>query len=270
MATTPLVISEQPAPGIRLLTLNRPERLNALTPQLVEDLTAELRAADADQACRAVVLTGAGRGFCAGFDLTSNDAGELASGTAAPVRERLQGQSRWAALPGTVRTIRPVVIAAVNGAAAGGGLALALSADLRVATPGAKFVVANIKLGLSGGEMGIAYHLTRLVGPGRAAELMYTGRQLLADEAHAWGVVNVIADDSVAAALELAGAVAANSPFGVEMTKEILGLAVDAPGFDAVVALENRTQVLASFTQDMADAVGAFATNRAERRGDPA
>lgn len=260
-----LLLIEQPTTGVWMLTLNRPERLNALTPDLIEQLMAALHESDADQSCRVVVLTGAGRGFCAGFDLQSDAAGELASRTASPVRERLQGQSRWSALPGLVKTIRPVVIAAVSGPAAGGGLALALAADLRVAAPSAKFIVSNIKLGLSGGEMGIAYHLTRLLGVGRAAELMYTGRPLAADEAYAWGLVNGIADDAVAAALELAGQVAANSPFGIEMTKEILALAVDAQSLEAVVAVENRTQVLASFTQDMADAVGAFAKRRTEK-----
>jgi enoyl-CoA hydratase len=259
-----LIVTE-PAPGVRVLTLNRPERLNALDPELVEALRAALHDADGDAVCRVVLLTGAGRGFCAGFDLHSEGAGELASGTAPPVRERLQGQARWSGLAGLIRGIRPVVIAAVNGVAAGGGLALALAADLRVASPAASFVVANVRIGLSGGEMGIAYALPRLVGVGRAAELMLTGRTLGADEAQAWGLVNELADDVVPATLELAGHIVANSPFGVETTKELLGLAVDAPSFDAVVALENRTQVLASFTQDMADAVAAFG-RRSDRR----
>jgi enoyl-CoA hydratase len=110
--------------------------------------------------------------------------------------------------------------------------------------------------------MGIAYALPRLVGAGRAAELMLTGRTLRADDGHAWGLVNEIADDAVSAALDLARVIVANSAFGVEMTKELLALAIDAPSFDAVVALENRTQVLASFTPDLADRVAEF---RAER-----
>jgi enoyl-CoA hydratase len=259
-----LIVGE-PAPGVRVLTLNWPERLNALDAERVDQLRGVVRDADLDPACRVVVLTGAGRGFCAGFDLRSDSAGELAAGAAAPVRERLQGQSQWSGLAGLIRSIRPVVIAAVNGVAAGGGLALALAADLRVASRDASFVVANVRIGLSGGEMGIAYALPRLVGAGRAAELMLTGRTLRADDARAWGLVNEIADDAVSAALDLARAIVANSPFGVEMTKELLGLAIDAPSFDAVVAVENRTQVLASFTRDAADAVAAFA-QRGDRR----
>jgi enoyl-CoA hydratase/carnithine racemase len=265
VARDPLLRVEEPAPGVWLLTLDRPERLNALDAELVERLRDALRDADDSPSCRVVVLTGAGRGFCAGFDLTSDAAAELATGTALPVRERLHGQSQWSGLAGLVRSIRPVVIAAVNGVAAGGGLALALAADLRVAGPAASFVVANVRIGLSGGEMGIAYALPRLVGAGRAAELMLTGRAVPAEEARAWGLVNEVADDVVAAAVALAGSIVANSPFGVEMTKELLGLALDAPSFDAVVALENRTQVLASFTQDMADAVAAFG-RRHDRR----
>lgn len=261
VSDAPLLV-ERPTPGLRLLTLNRPDRLNALTEDLVEQLIEALGEADADSSCRAVIVTGAGRGFCSGFDLQSDAAGELATGTAMPVRERLQGQSRWASLPGLVRTLRPIVIAAVNGVAAGGGLAFALAADLRVASPAASFVVANVRIGLSGGEMGIAYALPRLIGTGRAAELMLTGRTLTAEQAHAWGLVNKIEDDVVAAAKELAASIAANSPFGIEMTKQLLALAVDAPSFEAAVALENRTQVLASFTQDMADAVAAFADRR--------
>jgi enoyl-CoA hydratase len=264
VSDTPLQI-ETPSGEVRVLTLNRPDRLNALTQELIDELILALRAADADQSCRAVVLTGAGRGFCGGFDLRSDAADELATGTAAPVRERLLGQSGWSSLPGLIRAIRPVVIAAVNGPAAGGGLALALAADLRVASPAASFIVANVRIGLSAGEMGIAYALPRLVGMGRAAELMYTGRTLRADEALAWGLVNEIAADALSAARELAARVMANSPFGIEMTKEILRLSVDAPSFDAVVAVENRTQVLASFTQDMADALAAFAQRRNER-----
>jgi enoyl-CoA hydratase len=259
-----LLIIEDEAPGVRMITLNRPDRLNALSVELIEALHAAFDAADADERVRAVVLTGAGRGFCAGFDLKSDRAAELAKDGPMAVPARLLGQSHWSAAVGKLRKMRPVIIAAVNGPAAGGGLGLALAADLRVAAPSASFIVANIRIGLSGGEMGISYALPRLVGTGRAAELMLTGRSLSAAEALGWGLVNSVADDAKAAALQLAGSVVANSRFGVEMTKELLALAVDAPNFEAVEALENRTQVLASMTGDMAAAVGAFADRRAD------
>ena len=118
-------------------------------------------------------------------------------------------------------------------------------------------MVSNVKLGLSGGEMGIAYLLPRLVGTARAAELMLTGRPLLADDALRWGIVNRVCDPALDGALELAREVAANPRFGVEQTKELLQLGIDATSFAAATALENRTQVLASTGTEMADAIAA-------------
>ncbi len=257
MPEVDVVLCSNPEPGISVITLNRPDRLNALTDELIDMLTAALDSADTDPECRVVVLTGAGRGFCAGFDLSSDTAGELAAGDRESPRSRLRGQQRWAAIPERIRALRPPVVAAVNGAAAGGGLAIALAADLRVCASSAKFVVANVKLGLSGGEMGISYLLPRLVGTARAAELMLTGRPLLAADALQWGVVNGISDPALDGALRLAREVAANPRFGVEQTKELLQLAIDAPSFAATTALENRTQVLASTGSEMAEAIGS-------------
>src|SRR5690349_19204276 len=199
-----LVLRDDPESSITVLTLNRPDRLNALTDELIDALHAALDAADADPDCQVVVLTGAGRGFCAGFDLSSDTAAQLSAGDRESPRSRLRGQYRWAGIPARIRSLRPPVVAAVNGAAAGGGLAIALAADLRVCSSSAKFVVANVKLGLSGGEMGIAYLLPRLVGTARAAELMLTGRPLLAADALQWGVVNSISDPALDGALQLA------------------------------------------------------------------
>jgi enoyl-CoA hydratase len=252
-----VLLRSSPEPGITVLTLNRPDRLNALTDELIDALYDALDAADADPDCRGVVLTGAGRGFCAGFDLASDTAGELAAGDRESPRSRLRGQYRWAGIPARIRSLRPPVVAAVNGAAAGGGLAIALAADLRVCSSSAKFVVANVKLGLSGGEMGIAYLLPRLVGTARAAELMLTGRPLLAGDALQWGVVNSISDPALDGALTLAREVAANPRFGVEQTKELLQLGIDSPSFAAATALENRTQVLASTGSEMAEAIAS-------------
>jgi enoyl-CoA hydratase/carnithine racemase len=252
-----LVLRSNPEPSITVLTLNRPDRLNALTDELIDALYAALDAADADSDCQVVVLTGAGRGFCAGFDLSSDTAAELSTGDRESPRSRLRGQYRWAGIPARIRSLRVPVVAAVNGAAAGGGLAIALAADLRVCSSSAKFVVANVKLGLSGGEMGIAYLLPRLVGTAGAAELMLTGRPLLASDALQWGVVNSISDPALDGALQLARAVAANPRFGVEQTKELLQLGIDAPSFASATALENRTQLLASTGSEMADAVAS-------------
>jgi enoyl-CoA hydratase/carnithine racemase len=257
MPEADVVLRSNPEPGIGVITLNRPDRLNALTDGLIDALATALDAVDEDPDCEVVILTGAGRGFCAGFDLSSDVAGELAAGDRESPRSRLHGQSRWAGIPARIRSLRPPVIAAVNGAAAGGGLAIALAADLRVCSSTAKFVVANVRLGLSGGEMGIAYLLPRLVGTARAAELMLTGRPLLADAALQWGIVNRVTDPVLDGAFELAREVAANPRFGVEQTKELLQLGIDATSFAAATALENRTQVLASTGTEMAEAIAA-------------
>jgi enoyl-CoA hydratase len=251
------VLVSTPRPGVRLITLNRPGRLNAIDDTLVADLHGALDQV-ADDDCRVVVLTGAGRGFCAGFDMKSSRGADFAEGRRHPVAATLRGQTRLADLVRRLRTLRPPVVAAVNGPAAGGGFALALAADIRVAAPGAVFVVANVRLGLSGGEMGIAYLLPRIVGGGRAAELMLTGRSLSAQEAERYGLVTTIADDPVAAALEVAEAISAHGRFGVEMTKELLTLSAAGTDLDTVLALENRTQVLASMTEDMERAVAGF------------
>jgi enoyl-CoA hydratase len=241
-----------------MITLNRPDRLNAIDDTLVERLHAALDEVADDADCRAVVLTGAGRGFCAGFDMRTARGADFAAGRRHSVAATLRGQSRLSDLVRRLRALKAPVIAAVNGPAAGGGLALALAADIRIAAPSAVFLVANVRLGLSGGEMGIAYLLPRIIGAGRAAELMLTGRSVEAQEAHLYGLVTTIADDAVAAALDVAGAVTAHGRFGVEMTKELLTLSVAGTDLDTVLALENRTQVLASMTEDMERAVAAF------------
>jgi enoyl-CoA hydratase len=232
--------------------------LNAIDDTLVEGLHAALDEVARDADCRAVVLTGAGRGFCAGFDMKAGRGADFAAGRRHPVAATLRGQSRLSDLVRRLRALAPPVIAAVNGPAAGGGFALALAADIRIAAPSAVFLVANVRLGLSGGEMGIAYLLPRIIGAGRAAELMLTGRSVDAQEAHFYGLVTTIADDPVAAALDLARTVTGHGRFGVEMTKELLTLSLAGTDLDTVLALENRTQVLASMTEDMERAVGAF------------
>lgn len=248
----------RPAEGIVQLTLFRPDRLNAIDESVIEGLHAALDEVQRDTACRVVVLTGAGRGFCAGFDMRSARGDDFADRRHHPVSATLRGQYRLADMIRKLRALRPPVVAAVNGAAAGGGFALALAADVRIAASGAVFLVANVKIGLSGGEMGIAYLLPRVVGTGRAAELMLSGRAIGADEALRWGLVNEVTDDALEGALEFARAVSGNSPFGIEMTKELLTLSATGVDLDTVLALENRSQVLASLTEEMATAVAAF------------
>ncbi|MFJ9558425.1 enoyl-CoA hydratase/isomerase family protein [Streptomyces fuscichromogenes] len=250
----------RPHPGVVLLTLNRPERLNALTFAMFDrcaELCAEL---ESDDSVRAVIVTGAGRGFCSGLDLDLVD--RLTGMTAA---EMLAGQRRWAAGIVAFRRLSVPVIAAVNGPASGAGMALALAADIRVAAPTARFNAAFVRVGLTGGDVGISWMLPRLVGLGHASDILLTGRMVDAAEAARIGLVSEVVDphDLLDAAFARAEQITANSPFGMRMTKEILQTNVDAPSLQAAVELENRSQVLATRTADMAEALAAFREKRA-------
>jgi enoyl-CoA hydratase len=248
--------------GITLLTLDRPERLNAMSRELVHDLHEALDAVDDDRECRVAILTGAGRGFCAGLDLkeTGDIAAEAGGGPAAGMRS----QQEIASLVTQLRGLSKPVIAAVNGPATGGGLALALACDVRVAADSARFNVAFIRVGLSGCDIGVSYLLPRLVGASRAFELMLTGRMVEAAEADRIGLVSRVVPDGqvVDTALETAELIRANSPFGVWMTKEVMWSNLEAGSLQAAIDLENRTQLLSSHTGDMREALAAFLEKR--------
>lgn len=255
----PQIAVERPRDGVVLATLDRPERLNALTFAMFDELHALCREIEQDPAVRALVLTGRGRGFCAGLDL--DDAEKLPE-MSAP--EMLAGQQRWADAVGALRLLSTPVIAAVNGPAAGAGFSLALAADIRLAAPTARFNAAFVRIGLSGGDVGMSWMLPRIVGLARASEIMLTGRLIDADRAAALGIVNdvVDADRLLDAALDLADEIAANSPFGIRLTKQVLQANVDAPSLHHALELENRNQVLATRTADMPEALRAFREKR--------
>ncbi|HEY6427476.1 MAG TPA: enoyl-CoA hydratase-related protein, partial [Acidimicrobiales bacterium] len=176
-------------------------------------------------------------------------------------------QTHIAALVPKLRSLHQPVIAAVNGAAAGGGLALALASDVRIASESARFNVAFVRLGISGCDIGVSWLLPRLIGASRAWELMLTGRIIESAEADRIGLVlRIVPDDALAeTALETARLIAANSPWGVRMTKEVMWSQLEIPSLRAGIDLENRTQVLSSFTGDMAEAVAAFLEKRPPR-----
>jgi len=246
--------------SILLVTLNRADRLNALDQDHVTALREVLDGVAGYGRTRVVILTGAGRGFCAGLDLKGGGAVPDSDGLG-EVQWSMLFQKRFSGLVLGMRKMAPIVIAAVNGVAVGAGFALALGADLRVAGPGARFAVANVKIGLSGCDVGTSYHLPRLVGMQHAADLMLTGRTIDALEAERMGMCT-LADDPVAAAIELARAITRNSPFGIAMTKEVMWANADATSFEAALQLEDRTQVLGSLTGDMREAVAAFGEGR--------
>lgn len=257
------VRAAQPRPGIWVLTLNRPEAMNAMNVELVGDLHAALDTLGADVDCRVIILTGAGRAFCAGLDLKGYGIVPGNEKSRGPGR-RLAGQQHISSLVGRLRHLRQPVIAAVNGAAMGGGLGLALACDLRCASAGARFGVTFTRVGLSGCDFGVAYLLPRIIGAARAWELMLTGRAVDAEAARDLGLVGQLTPDGdvVPAAIELAEEIAANSPFGIWMTKEVMWDALEAGSLQTVIDLENRTQILATYGDEHAEARRAFVERR--------
>lgn len=257
----PVLVSEL-APQIALVTLNRPERLNALTREMVAELNATLERLARDPECRAVVLTGAGRGFCAGQDLQAANARNREGRSG--VVEKLFWQEQFVGMGARLRAMPQLVVAAVNGPAVGAGMAIALSADVRLLAPSARFLIGAVRIGLSSGESGLSYLLPRLIGAGRAFDIMLTGRPVEAEEAERVGLALriVAADQLLAEATTYAQAVLANSPFAVRHTKRLMWDNLDAASYAAAVELENRTQILATMTQDYAEATAAFMEKR--------
>lgn len=255
---------QRPRPDMALLTLARPEKLNALSFDLVEELHAALDEVGADNSCRVLVLTGAGRGFCSGLDLSAIGPSPVAEGTTGP-RSGMRSQERIADLPAKLRRLRQPVIAAVNGPAFGGGFALALACDLRVASASARFCSQFVKVGVGGCDIGMSYTLPRLIGAGRAFELMLTAREVDAADALALGLVTEVVADGVVVdrALELAELICSYSPFGVEMTKQVMWANLDAPSLEFALHMENRTQILAGTGGEIMEAAAAFAQRRA-------
>jgi enoyl-CoA hydratase len=253
------------AEGIELLTLDRPDRLNAMSRELVTDLHHALDDIAADTDCRVTILTGAGRGFCAGLDL--KETGDLAAEVGGGPPAAMRGQQHIATLVTQLRAVPKPVIAAVNGPATGGGLALALACDVRVAAESARFNAAFVRVGLSGCDIGVSYLLPRLVGASRAFELMLTGRMVESAEADRIGLVSKVVPDGkvVDAAVETAELIRGNSPFGVWMTKEVMWTNLEAGSLQGAIDLENRTQLLASYTGDLREALAAFVERRPPR-----
>lgn len=258
-----IVLVDQPAPGVRLLSLNRPEELNAMTAELCDALHAELRAAAAERSCRAVVLTGAGRAFCAGLDLHGYGSAPSNEGTD-EARNRLGNQQHMSTLVLALRALPQPVIAAVNGPAAGLGLALTLACDIRFAAREALFRAAFINIGVSNCDMGTSWLLPRLIGASRSHELMLTGRRVGAEEALRIGLVaDVVEGDALLdRSLEAAAQIAALAPWGVQLTKRGMWSALEIPSEQAAVEYEDRQQIMATFGQAPPEAVAAFLEKR--------
>jgi enoyl-CoA hydratase len=260
---TPVLLVEDPAPHVRQLTLNRPDELNAMTAELCEALHRELAAIAAERAVRAVVLTGSGRGFCAGVDLRGYGAAPGNDGSDAP-RDRLANQEHMSRLVMAIRALPQPVIAAVNGPAAGLGLALALGCDIRYAAPQTVFRVAFINIGLSNCDMGTSWLLPRLVGASRSHELMLTGRRVDAEEALRIGLVaDVVGEGGLQErALQAAREIASLAPWGVRLTKQGMWSALEIGSLQAAVEYEDRQQIMATFGRAVPEAIEAFLQKR--------
>lgn len=249
--------------SVAWVTLNRPERLNALNPVLVEELHAFFGGLTARSAVRVVILSGAGRAFCAGLDLKDMQA----NGAHSSVSEMLERQKSIRDIVIAMRRCPQPIISIVQGAASGGGFALALASDIRMATPDARLNAAFIRLGLSACDVGVSYFLPRMVGASVAAEVLLTGRFIDAQRAHALGLVSRVApmDELRVEASALANDMLRATPLGLRLTKEALGLAIDAGSMEAVIALEDRNQVLCTQGEDFAEGVAAFLEKRPPR-----
>jgi enoyl-CoA hydratase len=261
---------EERADGIAIVSLNRPERLNALNFDLIEELNAYLTHLKASLDIRVVILTGEGRGFCAGIDLKELGVVDQRSVpeeyrkhayllSRDKIKRMVIVQELLTSLILGLRQIPQPVIAAVNGPAYGGGFALTLASDIRVAGEGAVFCNAFIKIGVSGADCGSTYLLPRLVGLSRASEIIFTGKNVDAKEADRIGLVSKIVPNAqlMESALNIAQDLLNKSPLGLRFTKEALNMNIDAPSLEAAIKLENRTQNLCTNTKDAIEGMNA-------------
>ncbi len=257
MSDEPVLLTKDEA-GVRTLTLNRPASYNSLTVALKDQLLAGLRAAAADEAVRAVVLTGAGKGFCAGQDLKEHVA-LLAANDPSPLRTV---EEHYNPITLTIAEMPKPVIAAVNGMAAGAGASFAYAADLRIAGTSAKFLMAFANIGLTA-DSGGSWTLPRLIGYGRAMEMMLLGQPVDAERALAIGMVNQVVPDSdvLSTAQSLAARFAAGPTTAYATIKAALQYAASR---DLASALgeEGRGQIAAGATADHREAVEAFVAKR--------
>ncbi|MFZ3304288.1 MAG: enoyl-CoA hydratase/isomerase family protein [Mycobacterium sp.] len=252
---------------IACVTLNRPERLNAIDGSLIDGMDVAMDALSGGE-FRAAILTGAGRGFCAGADLSGKGEAWIkppaSTPRTPPFKVSYDAQVRLADLYTRLYELPIPVIAAVNGAAVGGGLAFALHCDIRIASQQARFGSVFIKAGFSSMDMGTSYLLPKIVGAGVARELMLTGRIIDADEAYRVKLVHevVAPDDLMGAALKIARSIVENNAYGVWQTKIGLNTALDAPSLRHAKEIENRTQILSGFTNNPLEAAKALQEKR--------
>jgi enoyl-CoA hydratase len=246
------------------VTLNRPHIHNALNDRLVEELRDLFVWLYWRQELRIIVLAANGRNFCAGLDMTER------TGGVPDTAEALTAQRRISEIVIAMRRCPQPIVALVNGAASGGGFAIALAADVRIATPTTRMNAAFIRVGLSACDIGVSYFLPRMVGVSVAAEYMLTGRFIDAQRAYQLGLVcgivepNALPDAGESFVRDMLHA----TPLGLRLTKEALNHAIDASSLEAVVAMEDRNQILCAQSPDFAEGIAAFREKRPPRYSD--
>ncbi len=260
-----------PATGVAVVTLNRPERMNAMAFDVMVPVRDHLVELGRRNDVRAIVLTGAGRGFSSGADQKSAGRPPHADGLPRPAYA-VRSLEVLEDVVGTLRRLHQPVIAAVNGAAIGGGLCLALACDIRIASTAAYFRAAGINNGLTASELGLSYLLPRAVGSSHAADMMFTGRDVDAEEAARIGLVSRIADPVVEHAVEIGSRIAELSQPGIELTKKTLHAGISAGSLETHMPIEGIGQIyLRLLTDNFEEATRARKEGRrAEFRDDRA
>jgi enoyl-CoA hydratase len=259
------VLVDRPVPEVAVVTLNRPERMNAMAFDVMVPLRDALRELGEDNAVRAIVLTGAGKGFCAGADQESAGTPPGAAGVTRPTYA-LRAMEALEEVVLTLRRLHQPVVAAVNGPAVGGGFCLALACDLRIAAEPAYFRAAGINNGLTASELGLSYLLPRAVGSARAAEIMLTGRDVAAEEAERIGLVAGVepVEKLLDRCFELGDRIIGFSRPGIELTKRMLWSSLDASSLSAHMDHEGLAQLYVRLTtRNFEEAVAARKEKRA-------
>ena len=252
---------EEVEPAIGLVTLNRPEQRNAQNVEMLAEFDELFRIlSNFDCTLKVLIITGSGKAYCSGADLNDAMSHKDTDAFADPELFLKIVQERYSSLILGMRKIPQPIISAVNGAAAGGGFAMTLASDMRVASPEACFIASFINIGLSGGELGCSYYLPRLVGLARASEILLTGRKVRAEEAEKIGLVNKVVprEQLLDEALSHARLMTAKSFGALKLTKRVLDQNIDAPSLEAAVNVENRNQAIMVFSGEFFKLIQSF------------
>jgi enoyl-CoA hydratase len=258
-----VVTLEKARPHVTVVRLNRPDRRNAMSIELCLELKRSFEEVGHDNDCWVVVLTGAGSAFCSGLDLRDHSVIPNVDGLTIP-RIGPRAIRIYSQLIPIMRHLPQPIIAAINGPAYGGGMCLSLAADLRIAAQSAVFNSTGIVHGLTSTELGASWLLPRLIGAANANDILYTGRRVSADEALRMGLVSRVTPDErlLDEAYEIAATMCRYSPYGVQMTKQVMWANLENNSLAAAIELEDRNQIMLGMTDNLPEAINAFDQQR--------